>query len=159
MGCFIFEWLTKKEKKEKKAYIKRPYEAQKPEIYMPCFLQKVCERLAQMIAGIPLNSNGFMIVQSSLVDNCQYLVSFLGSCVFSIKILDFRILMVDVNGCFVLRYLFFTHQVIILIGNKADLEAQRDVTYEEAKQFAEENGGFKTFNGSFGRSLGRISKF
>lgn len=32
------------------------------------------------------------------------------------------------------------HQVIILIGNKADLEAQRDVTYEEAKQFAEENG-------------------
>lgn len=33
-------------------------------------------------------------------------------------------------------------QVIILIGNKADLEAQRDVTYEEAKQFAEENGMF-----------------
>lgn len=31
--------------------------------------------------------------------------------------------------------------MIILIGNKADLEAQRDVTYEEAKQFAEENGG------------------
>uniref|UniRef100_H3DQU2 PH domain-containing protein n=1 Tax=Tetraodon nigroviridis TaxID=99883 RepID=H3DQU2_TETNG len=31
-------------------------------------------------------------------------------------------------------------QVIILIGNKADLEAQRDVTYEEAKQFADENG-------------------
>lgn len=32
--------------------------------------------------------------------------------------------------------------MIILIGNKADLEAQRDVTYEEAKQFAEENGRF-----------------
>ena len=31
-------------------------------------------------------------------------------------------------------------QVIFLIGNKSDLEAQRDVTYEEAKQFAEENG-------------------
>ena len=31
-------------------------------------------------------------------------------------------------------------QVIFLIGNKCDLEAQRDVTYEEAKQFAEENG-------------------
>ena len=31
-------------------------------------------------------------------------------------------------------------QVIILIGNKADLEAQSDVTHEEAKQFAEENG-------------------
>lgn len=30
------------------------------------------------------------------------------------------------------------------------MEAQRDVTYEEAKQFAEENGGFKTFNGFFG---------
>lgn len=30
--------------------------------------------------------------------------------------------------------------MIILIGNKGDLEAQRDVTYEEAKQFAEENG-------------------
>lgn len=38
--------------------------------------------------------------------------------------------------------LFYTNQVIILIGNKADLEAQRDVTYEEAKQFAEENGAF-----------------
>lgn len=31
-------------------------------------------------------------------------------------------------------------QVIFLIGNKSDLEAQRDVTYEEAKQFADENG-------------------
>ena len=31
-------------------------------------------------------------------------------------------------------------QVIFLIGNKSDLDAQRDVTYEEAKQFAEENG-------------------
>lgn len=30
--------------------------------------------------------------------------------------------------------------VIYLIGNKCDLEAQRDVTYEEAKQFADENG-------------------
>jgi len=27
-----------------------------------------------------------------------------------------------------------------MIGNKSDLEAQRDVTYEEAKQFADENG-------------------
>ena len=31
-------------------------------------------------------------------------------------------------------------QVIFLIGNKSDLEAQRDVTYEEAAAFAEENG-------------------
>ena len=31
-------------------------------------------------------------------------------------------------------------QVIFLIGNKSDLDAQRDVTYEEAKQFADENG-------------------
>lgn len=34
----------------------------------------------------------------------------------------------------------FLMQVIFLIGNKADLDAQRDVTYEEAKQFADENG-------------------
>ncbi|XP_059870222.1 ras-related protein Rab-14 isoform X2 [Lagenorhynchus albirostris] len=38
------------------------------------------------------------------------------------------------------RNLTNPNTVIILIGNKADLEAQRDVTYEEAKQFAEENG-------------------
>lgn len=31
-------------------------------------------------------------------------------------------------------------QVIFLIGNKSDLDAQRDVTYEEAKEFADENG-------------------
>ncbi|KAL2716937.1 ras-related protein Rab-14 isoform X2 [Vespula squamosa] len=31
-------------------------------------------------------------------------------------------------------------KVIFLIGNKSDLEDQRDVTYEEAKQFADENG-------------------
>lgn len=30
--------------------------------------------------------------------------------------------------------------MIFLIGNKSDLDAQRDVTYEEAKQFADENG-------------------
>ena len=34
-----------------------------------------------------------------------------------------------------------THtQVIFLIGNKSDLDGQRDVTYEEAKTFADENG-------------------
>lgn len=31
-------------------------------------------------------------------------------------------------------------QVIFLIGNKSDLKEQRDVTYDEAKQFADENG-------------------
>ena len=31
-------------------------------------------------------------------------------------------------------------KAIFLIGNKSDLDAQRDVTYEEAKQFADENG-------------------
>ncbi len=31
-------------------------------------------------------------------------------------------------------------QVIFLIGNKSDLKEQRDVAYEEAKQFADENG-------------------
>lgn len=40
----------------------------------------------------------------------------------------------------ILTCCFSAPQVIILIGNKADLEAQRDVTYEEAKQFADENG-------------------
>ena len=35
---------------------------------------------------------------------------------------------------------FSYFQVIFLIGNKSDLDAQRDVTYEEAKQFADENG-------------------
>uniref|UniRef100_A0A8C6KYG7 Ras-related protein Rab-14 n=1 Tax=Nothobranchius furzeri TaxID=105023 RepID=A0A8C6KYG7_NOTFU len=34
------------------------------------------------------------------------------------------------------RNLTNPNTVIILIGNKADLEAQRDVTYEEAKQFS-----------------------
>ena len=30
--------------------------------------------------------------------------------------------------------------VIFLIGNKSDLESTREVTYEEAKKFADENG-------------------
>ncbi|KAF7626917.1 hypothetical protein Mgra_00009670 [Meloidogyne graminicola] len=30
--------------------------------------------------------------------------------------------------------------IIFLIGNKSDMEAQRDVTYEEAKDFADEHG-------------------
>lgn len=29
--------------------------------------------------------------------------------------------------------------MIFLIGNKADLESAREVTYEEAKRFADEN--------------------
>ena len=40
--------------------------------------------------------------------------------------------------CFI--SIIFNFQVIFLIGNKSDLEAQRDVTYEEAAAFAEENG-------------------
>lgn len=41
----------------------------------------------------------------------------------------------------VAKKLYMLHlQVIFLIGNKSDLEGQRDVTYEEAKQFADENG-------------------
>jgi GTPase SAR1 family protein len=39
-----------------------------------------------------------------------------------------------------LGVMFFALQVIFMVGNKSDLDAQRDVTYEEAKQFAEENG-------------------
>jgi len=38
------------------------------------------------------------------------------------------------------RNLTSPNTVIMLIGNKKDLSAQRDVTYEEAKQFASENG-------------------
>jgi len=38
------------------------------------------------------------------------------------------------------RNLTNPNTAIFLIGNKSDLEAQRDVTYEEAKQFADENG-------------------
>lgn len=30
--------------------------------------------------------------------------------------------------------------VVILVGNKKDLEAQREVSYQEASQFAKENG-------------------
>lgn len=38
------------------------------------------------------------------------------------------------------RSLTHPNTVIYLIGNKGDLESQRDVSYDEAKQFAEENG-------------------
>ena len=45
------------------------------------------------------------------------------------------------NHAIVHNYIIYTVlQVIFLIGNKSDLDAQRDVTYEEAKQFADENG-------------------
>ena len=45
------------------------------------------------------------------------------------------------NHSIVHNYIIYTVlQVIFLIGNKSDLDAQRDVTYEEAKQFADENG-------------------
>jgi hypothetical protein len=40
----------------------------------------------------------------------------------------------------------FVIQVIFMVGNKSDLDAQRDVTYEEAKQFAEENGNYSFFS-------------
>ena len=32
------------------------------------------------------------------------------------------------------------HTVIFLIGNKSDMAEQREVTYNEAAQFAKENG-------------------
>merc|ERR1712210_140410 len=38
------------------------------------------------------------------------------------------------------RNLTNPNTVIFLIGNKCDLDAQRDVTYEEAKEFAAANG-------------------
>ena len=42
--------------------------------------------------------------------------------------------------CITFQLFYTILQVIFLIGNKCDLDAQRDVTYEEAKQFADENG-------------------
>lgn len=38
------------------------------------------------------------------------------------------------------RNLTNPNTIIYLIGNKSDLDSQRDVTHEEARQFAEENG-------------------
>jgi GTPase SAR1 family protein len=38
------------------------------------------------------------------------------------------------------RNLTNPNTVIMMIGNKKDLEDQRDVTYEEASNFAKENG-------------------
>lgn len=35
-----------------------------------------------------------------------------------------------------------------MIGNKADLDSQREVTYEEAKQFADENGKINDYVGT-----------
>lgn len=43
------------------------------------------------------------------------------------------------------RNLTTPNTVIMLIGNKCDLDDQRDVTFEEASAFAEENGLEKTF--------------
>lgn len=42
-------------------------------------------------------------------------------------------------GFIIVTYMIYV-QVIYLIGNKSDLKDQRDVTYDEAKQFADENG-------------------
>uniref|UniRef100_A0A8C5KDL7 Ras-related protein Rab-14 n=1 Tax=Jaculus jaculus TaxID=51337 RepID=A0A8C5KDL7_JACJA len=51
------------------------------------------------------------------------------------------------------RNLTNPNTVIILIGNKADLEAQRGVTFEEAKQFAEENGLFLEASAKTGENV------
>lgn len=37
--------------------------------------------------------------------------------------------------------------VIILVGNKKDLEAEREVTFLEASRFAQENGKRRLFSG------------
>lgn len=38
------------------------------------------------------------------------------------------------------RSLASPHIVILLVGNKKDMESERDVTFLEASQFAQENG-------------------
>jgi len=40
-------------------------------------------------------------------------------------------------------------KVIFMVGNKSDLDGQRDVTFDEAKQFAEENGMCRGFFGFY----------
>ena len=45
------------------------------------------------------------------------------------------------------RNLTNNNTVIFLIGNKSDLTDQREVSYEEASQFAKENGGCFFFCG------------
>uniref|UniRef100_A0A2K6F172 RAB14, member RAS oncogene family n=1 Tax=Propithecus coquereli TaxID=379532 RepID=A0A2K6F172_PROCO len=51
------------------------------------------------------------------------------------------------------RNLTNPHTIITLIGNKTDLEVQRDITYEEAKQFAEENGLFLEASAKTGENI------
>lgn len=43
------------------------------------------------------------------------------------------------------RMLASQNIVIILCGNKKDLDADREVTFLEASRFAQENGKYKTF--------------
>ncbi len=40
------------------------------------------------------------------------------------------------------RNLASTNIVIILVGNKRDLETKREVSYQEATQFAKDNGNY-----------------
>lgn len=40
------------------------------------------------------------------------------------------------------RNLTNPHTIIVLIGNKLDLSENREVSFEEASRFAEENGNF-----------------
>jgi len=55
-------------------------------------------------------------------------------------IYSFKILLIKYikQSNFIILYLIV--KVIYLIGNKLDMESNRDVSYEEAKQFADENG-------------------
>ena len=46
--------------------------------------------------------------------------------------------MVQVRSSHYEKYVFLL-KVIFLIGNKIDMEAQRDVSYDEAKAFTEEH--------------------
>lgn len=97
-----------------------------------------CQRVISAFPHFP--------VSSSLISVPQLNISSSG---LKREIIDASVISrIDTCATIVPEYLF-SPQVIILIGNKADLEAQRDVTYEEAKQFAEENGGnfFKKWNG------------
>lgn len=52
------------------------------------------------------------------------------------------------------RSLASPHIVILLVGNKKDLESERDVTFLEASQFAQDNGTYLLWHFSYiGRSF------
>ncbi len=57
------------------------------------------------------------------------------------------------------RNLTNPNTVILLVGNKKDLDAQRDVTFEEATQFAQDNGKLFSVRSRVLISSARVFRF